>query len=341
MPRLRGQCSNSSASWPVLPLAANSIYVPAYVSKNNIRSLLVDATPPQLPVTRRSEVLVGGSASTSSFSYFSCSHSSLSKQRHQVRYLDVAPESVLSLVDTASTEAPGVLCLSHADSDSTAQSDIVQVDSAEAFRRRQSAATVHRVKQVQQVQCATMLAEPALGRPPTQLADDHVTCILSEERSGALEIGGVSFAWGNTNGDVFMKSILSAYEEVVHWRRNLFLVPSGSTGKSFVRELARLIRTLAEDSALAPVAMTAIMTMPHLLLQKPTPKSRSKDHVLHLDRRLIMWRAGNIEGLMEESRAILVRLVTQHSRNESDRMAAKFAKLMFKGRTRAAMRLLD
>ena len=138
-----------------------------------------------------------------------------------------------------------------------------------------------------------------------------------------------------------MKSILSAYEEVVHWRRNLFLVPSGSTGKSFVRELARLIRTLAEDSALAPVAMTAITTMPHLLLPKPTPKSRSKDHVLHLDRRLIMWRAGNIEGLMEESRAIQVRLVNQHSRNESDRMAAKFAKLMFQGRTRAAMRLLD
>ena len=132
MPKLRGQCSNSSASCPVLPLAANSSYVPASVSKNNTRSLLVDVTPPQRPVTRRSEVLIGGSASTSSFSYSSCSHPSLSKQRHQVSYLDVAPESVLSQVDIASTEAPGVLCLSHADSDSTAQSDIL-LDSAEAL----------------------------------------------------------------------------------------------------------------------------------------------------------------------------------------------------------------
>ena len=120
---------------------------------------------------------------------------------------------------------------------------------------------------------------------------------------------------------------------------NLFLVPSGSTGKSFVRELARLLRTLAKDSALVPVAMTAVMTMPHLLLQKPTPKSRSKDHEYHLDRRLTMWKAGNIEGLIKESRSIQSRLLKQHPRKDSDRMAAQFAKLMFQGRTRAAVRL--
>ena len=100
------------------------------------------------------------------------------------------------------------------------------------------------------------------------------------ETSNASEISavkrpsvGASLTWGNVKGDVFMKNVFSAYEEVVHWRRYLFLVPSGSTGKSFVRELARLLRTLAEDSAFAPVAMTAVMTMPHLFLQKPTPKS--------------------------------------------------------------------
>ena len=28
--------------------------------------------------------------------------------------------------------------------------------------------------------------------------------------------------------------------EVVHWRRNIFMIPSGKAGKSFVRELATL-----------------------------------------------------------------------------------------------------
>ena len=155
---------------------------------------------------------------------------------------------------------------------------------------------------------------------------------------------GANFAWGDSSGDSFVKNLLSAYAEVVHWKRNVFLVPSGSSGKAFVRELARLLRTLTEGSALAPVAMTAIITMPHLLLQKPTPKSRSKDHKLHLDRWLGLWKSGNIEELMKESRAIQTRLLNQPSQKKDQdqgRLAASFAKLMFHGRTRAALRLLD
>ena len=42
------------------------------------------------------------------------------------------------------------------------------------------------------------------------------------------------FTWGSCSGEVFCMNINLAYEEVVHWRRNLFQVPSGSVGKSFV-----------------------------------------------------------------------------------------------------------
>ena len=86
------------------------------------------------------------------------------------------------------------------------------------------------------------------------------------------------------------------------------------------------------------------MTMPHLLLQKPTPKSRSKDHKLHLDRRLGLWKSGNIEELMKESRAIQTRLLNQPSQKKDQdqgRFAASFAKLMYYGRTRAALWLLE
>ncbi len=175
-------------------------------------------------------------------------------------------------------------------------------------------------------------------------APDTYTRDASETVDNDRHCSVFNFTWGDFNGESFVQNLLSAYAEIVHWRRNIFFVPSGSSGKTFVRELARLLRTFTENSALAPVAMTAVMTMPHLLLQKPTPKSRCKEHSSHLDRRLALWKSGNIEELMQESRAIQVRLLNQTRRNfekDPNRLAASFAKLMFQGRTRAALRLLD
>ena len=42
----------------------------------------------------------------------------------------------------------------------------------------------------------------------------------------------------------------------------------------------------AEGCALESVALKAAMVMPSLVLQKPHAKSKMKDHVTHLDRRL-------------------------------------------------------
>ena len=126
-----------------------------------------------------------------------------------------------------------------------------------------------------------------VGEGATDVLETRDRDALEFETGCAEQLrSGANFTWGDSSGDSFVKNLLSAYAEVVYWKRNVFLVPSGSSGKTFVRELARVLRALTEDSALAPVAMTAIMTMPHLLLQKPTPKSRRKDHKLHLDRRL-------------------------------------------------------
>ena len=37
-----------------------------------------------------------------------------------------------------------------------------------------------------------------------------------------------NFVWGDVDGLTFSRLINDAYEEVVHWRRNIFLVPSGT-----------------------------------------------------------------------------------------------------------------
>jgi len=39
----------------------------------------------------------------------------------------------------------------------------------------------------------------------------------------------MDFKWGEVDGEIFCKSIKDAYEEVMHWKRNYFLLPSGRT----------------------------------------------------------------------------------------------------------------
>ena len=57
------------------------------------------------------------------------------------------------------------------------------------------------------------------------------------------------------------------------------MVPSGAQGKQLVSELACLFNVFASESALEVFAINVAMTAPALLLQKPTAKSKSIDHV--------------------------------------------------------------
>ena len=76
------------------------------------------------------------------------------------------------------------------------------------------------------------------------------------------------------------------YNTVVHWKKSLFLLPSGSTGKGFIEEMARLINSLTFRSEQDTIAMKALMVLPTLLLQKTSCTSKSKDNVETLKRRL-------------------------------------------------------
>ena len=122
------------------------------------------------------------------------------------------------------------------------------------------------------------------------------------------------FTWGpwgpwEVSSEQYINSVKVAYSEVVHWRRNIFSVPSGKAGRAFVREMARLFRSYAEgSSSLESIAITAAMILPPLLLQKPTLKSKAREHASCLERRFQCWRAGDIESLLNEGRTIQSRL---------------------------------
>ena len=78
------------------------------------------------------------------------------------------------------------------------------------------------------------------------------------------------------------------YDEIVHWKRNLFQVSSGSTGKAFVLELSRRYQAYADCLSLESIALKASSVLIALTLQNPIRSSKSKDHVAHLNRRLAL-----------------------------------------------------
>ena len=98
------------------------------------------------------------------------------------------------------------------------------------------------------------------------------------------------FKWGEIDVEKIAADIDSIYTQIVHWKHNLFKVPSGKYGKVFVQELACLFNVYGEASAIEGVALKAAMIFPALVLQKPFKLSKSRDHVSCIERRMKEWR---------------------------------------------------
>ena len=150
-----------------------------------------------------------------------------------------------------------------------------------------------------------------------------------------------TFVWGNCDGNTVCSHLNTCYNEVIHWKRNLFKVPLGKIGDSFVSEMARLFSAYATSSSLESIALHAAMSMPHLLLQKPPGRSKPKDFKKHLERRLSIWMEGDFLSLLNEGRSIQSHLKS-HSRSiSSQNLARKFSNLVFRGDIKGAIRLLS
>ena len=155
------------------------------------------------------------------------------------------------------------------------------------------------------------------------------------------------FTWGEHDSSAFSSSVKAAYSEIVHWKRNIFAVPSGALGKRFVNELARLFRAYADASALEGVALCAAMVVPALLLQCPHRSSKTRVNKACLERRLRLWEEGDIHSLLHEGRCIQQRLprrqLTFHYSHLEDKskLTRHFTNLMQAGKTKDAVHLLS
>ena len=115
------------------------------------------------------------------------------------------------------------------------------------------------------------------------------------------------------------------------------MVPRGGRGKTFIKEITRLINLWTDDSLLENIALKVIHNMLALLLQKPNKNSKAKDHVAALERRL---ENGNIIKLLNEEQSIQERLPTGETPKDIAKISVKFKELMQKGNVNGALKLL-
>ena len=107
-----------------------------------------------------------------------------------------------------------------------------------------------------------------------------------------------------------------------------------------MKEVARLFQAFADKSSLERVSMKAITLIQTLLLQKPSKKSKIKDHISHLKRRLDLWSSGDIQQLLDKGRCIQARMISRIAPSKNDIDGHIFRSLMAQGKVRSALNYL-
>ena len=77
-----------------------------------------------------------------------------------------------------------------------------------------------------------------------------------------------------------------------------------------------------------------------LMLQKPAFRSKARDNSKYLSSRLEMWKVGDLNGLMSQSREIQKRVQNELKSRNTNR-AKRFSQLMLLGKVAQATRLIN
>ena len=88
------------------------------------------------------------------------------------------------------------------------------------------------------------------------------------------------------------------------------------------------------------IAFTAIMIMPSLLLQKPSKRSKSKEHLIALERRIELWKSGEFLELLKEGATIQKDLRDVIENKTLSEISRKFTTKMQKGNVNGAIKIL-
>ena len=158
--------------------------------------------------------------------------------------------------------------------------------------------------------------------------------------SNTIKDNQLEYKWASYDNKTFETNVDFIYEKVVYWRKNLFLLPTGKAGKSYIDEITRLMNECLRNSPLKRIAFKVIVIMPNLLLQKPSKCSKSKEHLKALKRRLLSWYTGDLIEQFREGETIQQSLKSINSKKTIAAISKQFAEQMQKGHVNGAMKLL-
>ena len=142
------------------------------------------------------------------------------------------------------------------------------------------------------------------------------------------------------NPDVDSQAI-EAYEEIVKWRKNIFMIPTGKIGKQFVQRMKDHIDSWCNEDKSGQMALKYVMIMPQILLQNPVRNPSACQIKETLERRLAMWDRGEISELVRECKLLQSRLQSSTGTKQDESNIKSFQHLMRIGKIHSALRLLD
>ena len=137
-----------------------------------------------------------------------------------------------------------------------------------------------------------------------KVLNDTPGCLLNYEAINPPS----TFVWGQY-GDgrtitVSLSTIDNAYNEISKWRKNTFFVPYGKVGREFIDKMTEHINDWNKGSKIWPIALKAVIVLLAVGSQKPSQKSRAKDHQEYLAKRLVLWKEGEVNKLLREGQMI-------------------------------------
>ena len=99
-------------------------------------------------------------------------------------------------------------------------------------------------------------------------------------------------------------------------------------------------KAYGDSTPMESIALKAAMMFPPLLFQRPHHQSTTREHKRCFERRLQLWREGDLLQLLREGHTIQQCLRSTQSKSSTD-TSRTFAHLMFQGRVKAAICLLS
>lgn len=137
--------------------------------------------------------------------------------------------------------------------------------------------------------------------------------------------------------------VRDAYNHVVTFSpNNVFEAPRCNATKTLIEEKTYLIRAYNNSTQIAPYALKILAILPHLICQRTHKKSKQSEDVKAVQRRMELWRKGDVRKLLDEAKTLQERLGRRNSRKkDSNDRARNFADKMRQGKVAMATRSLS